>query len=165
MRVTTDRDGTALRAGHGTRAVATLVGCHYAKLMRWVSAGLIGGEPFAAGTGSIVVLDDSDLEEAWVCARLSELGVKAMLMHRALEDFRRHERPQTGDVLVVFPPEGSATVRRRTDVHPPDPAWVVPLQTAAEILNPDEGWITVTRDPNPTPEPGDEQFGTADSRA
>lgn len=133
----------------GTRAVSGLVGCSYSKLNRWLAVGLIGGEPVHPGSGMHLILDEFDLEQAWVLARLAELGVTMPVMARALEDLRRHGRPKDGDCLIVMPPEGAALVWNRSAPFGPDPAWVVPLQTAEYILDPDDVWVTVERERPP----------------
>ena len=58
------------------------------------------------------------------------------VMRRAMKMMRRLAKVSEGDVLVVWP--DGAMLCRRTDVMPTDPAWVIPLLTADEILDKSE---------------------------
>ncbi len=117
-----------------------------------MTSGLIGGDAVRPGSGSQVVLDDRELEEAWVLARLAELGVTKVVMAQALDDHRsqvaKDGPPRDGDVLIVFPPEGAAMRLRRSDVLPVDAAWVVPLRTAEDIAEGDQEWNIVFGSPD-----------------
>jgi len=133
----------------GTRAVAGLIGASYSKVNRWLAVGLIGDEPVRPGSGQHVILEEADLEQAWVLARLSDLGVTIPVMMAALEGLRAHGRVVDGDVLIVMPPEGATLVWNRGAPFPPDAAWVVPLVPAPAIFEPGDVWVSVERERPP----------------
>ena len=150
MRTESTHRDQSQRAEMGTGAVAGLIGASYSKLNRWLAVGLIGGVPVRPGSGQHVILDEFDLEQAWVLARLAEMGVTIPVMMSALEGLRLHGRPSDGDVLIVMPPEGATVMWNRAAPFPPDSAWVVPLRLADAIIEPDDVWVTVERERPPT---------------
>ncbi len=133
-------DHQAKRSDMGTNSIAELVGCSYSKVIRWVNDGLFGTEEITPGTGCTIIFDDRELEQAWACARLAEMRATKPIMRRAMKMMRRLAQVNEGDVLVVWP--DGAMLCRRTDVMPTDPAWVIPLLTADEILDKSE-WVIV----------------------
>ena len=118
----------------GTASIAELIGCSYSKVIRWVGLGFFGNEqPLTPGSGCTIILDHGELEQAWACARLSEMRATKPVIRRAMETMRKLDGVSEGDVLVVW--ASGAELMRRTDVMPADPSWVIPLLTSDEILD------------------------------
>lgn len=125
----------------GTNQATGLIGCTYRKLYWWLSHDVLG--PYAEpGYGTPMFLTETQIELAWVVARLVELGAQVPVVRLVASSLTAGPPPTTGDVLVVFS-DGSVLRRRYSDLTPTSACWVVPHKPFAEILDDASGWIIV----------------------
>lgn len=112
--------------------VATLVDCSYRQLQRWCALGIFGDDDrWSPGSGRRVEFSVTEIEWAWVCARLVEMGAELSVLKPVI-DYLTVTQWASGSVLLVFD-DGSAMLVRRTNVFPAEPCWCIPLRTLAEI--------------------------------
>ena len=119
----------------GLAGVSERIGCSYRQLSRWISSGVFGTE-FQPGSGYRIWMDDREIEQAYVCARLVELGAQMAVLTPVVAQMallaQDGAHPHPGDVLLVFE-AGNALLWRRNMVVPPDPCWCIPWRTIDEI--------------------------------
>jgi len=117
-----------------TESIARLIDCSYRQLNRWCHEGILGEDPkWTPGSGRKVVFDDVDVERAWVCARLTELGAELSVLGPVIEQLSDWGRPKPKTLLVVFD-NGACLLWGRASPMPPEPCWCIPLLDFDQII-------------------------------
>lgn len=101
---------------------------------RWCRHGVFGDhDRWAPGRGGGVTFSDPEIEHAWVCARLTELGAEMSVLTPVVARLREWADQADEAVLLVFS-DGTALIWRREVPVPPEACWCVPLMSVSEIV-------------------------------